>query len=198
MKIGMYAGLDNGPVKDRSIDYIAIDNGLEHLHNQGIKPLFAIGDFDSLQNQSLLDEVPHTSYSSIKDDTDTALAIQYARDHGYDTIDLYGVIGGRMDHFLGVMAILECSADLRITLYDTVNKIYRLETGLHKIDCSGYHYFSVFAIEDGHLSLKNCHYPLHDYLLKKQDPLCVSNQCEGVLTIENDHPVIFIQTDEGA
>ena len=31
MKIGMYGGIDNGRVRDRTIDYIAIDQGLSFL-----------------------------------------------------------------------------------------------------------------------------------------------------------------------
>ena len=45
MRIGLYAAMDNGPVKDQRIDYIAVDQGLTHLYKQGIKPLLAIRRF---------------------------------------------------------------------------------------------------------------------------------------------------------
>ena len=54
MKIGMYGGIDNGYVRDRSMDYIAIDQGLTYLAREGIKPVIAIGDFDSLNDKRLL------------------------------------------------------------------------------------------------------------------------------------------------
>ena len=39
MKIGLYAAMDNGPVKDQRIAYIAVDQGLTHLYKQGIQCL---------------------------------------------------------------------------------------------------------------------------------------------------------------
>ena len=35
--------------------------------------------------------------------TDTHAAIEYAISKGYDEIELYGVTGGRLDHFFAVM-----------------------------------------------------------------------------------------------
>ena len=75
MKIGIYGSIDVGPVHDRTIDYIAVDRGVEHLYHQGITPIIAIGDMDSLDNEQLLDQLKIQRYSSIKDDTDTALAL---------------------------------------------------------------------------------------------------------------------------
>ena len=50
MKIGIYGSIDVGPVHDCTIDYIAVDRGVEHLYHQGITPIIAIGDMDSLDN----------------------------------------------------------------------------------------------------------------------------------------------------
>lgn len=55
MKIGLYASMNNGDVFNKDIPYIAVDGGLEHLHRQSIKPLCAIGDFDSLQHKEYLE-----------------------------------------------------------------------------------------------------------------------------------------------
>ena len=106
-KIGIYSSIDVGEVKNKNIDYIAVDNGVTHLINQHIKPLFVIGDLDSLEDDKLLDNYDMKVYPSIKDDTDTALAIKYAIELGYDEIDLYGVTKKRMDHFFAVIALLK-------------------------------------------------------------------------------------------
>lgn len=113
MKIGIYGSIDVYPVHDRTIDYIAVDRGVEHLYHQGITPIIAIGDMDSLDNEQLLDQLKIQRYSSIKDDTDTALALQYAIDQGYHTIDLYGVTHQRMDHFMAVLCLLENIRSMR-------------------------------------------------------------------------------------
>ena len=193
MKIGMYGGIDNGYVRDRSMDYIAIDQGLTYLAREGIKPVIAIGDFDSLNDKRLLEGVPNLKYQPIKDDTDTALAIKWAIANGYDEMDITGVMQGRMDHFLAVLCLLERYRDYRITLYDQKNCMRLLKAGSYDIDCQQYHYFSVFAIQDTVLTLQHCDYALDHYLLKRHDPLCVSNQCKHILHLETTEDILFIQ-----
>lgn len=196
MKIGIYGSIDAGKVKDTSIDYIGVDKGVTHLLNQNIKPVIAIGDMDSIEDSTLLDGLAIHLYSSIKDDTDTALAIDYALLHGYTKMDIYGVTQKRMDHFMAVIALLEKYQDYQITLYDEYNKIYVLKPGVHHIQKDGYHYFSLFAFDESVVTLSHCHYPLDHYLLKRQDPLCVSNQMNNdYAIIENTKPILFIQSN---
>ena len=176
MRIGIYCSIDVGEVKDKSIQYIGVDKGVEYLVEQGIKPIIAIGDMDSIENTDLLNNMNIQRYSSIKDDTDTALALEYAFSLGYDEIDLYGVTKNRMDHFMAVLALLEKYKDKHIIIYDEYNKIQVLNKGEHRIVKDGYKYFSLFAFDETILSIKDAHYPLDNYLLKRCDPLCVSNQ----------------------
>lgn len=86
MKIGIYCGVDAGLIKDDKIDYIGVDQGVCHLLKQGIKPIIALGDMDSIEDKKLLEGLVVNEVSSIKDDTDTALAIEYAIDKGYDKL----------------------------------------------------------------------------------------------------------------
>ena len=50
MKIGIYGSVYAGNVKDKSIDYIGVDQGIIHLIKQNIKPIIAIGDMDSIED----------------------------------------------------------------------------------------------------------------------------------------------------
>ena len=77
MKIGIYGAIDVGKVHDLSLDYIAVDKGLQHLLSQNIEPIYMVGDMDSLEDPSLLEHLHYKRVPSIKDDTDTALAIDY-------------------------------------------------------------------------------------------------------------------------
>ncbi len=195
MKIGIYCGVDAGLIKDDKIDYIGVDQGVCHLLKQGIKPIIALGDMDSIEDKKLLEGLVVNEVSSIKDDTDTALAIEYAIDKGYDQIDLYGVTQNRMDHFLAVLCLLEQYQDYAITIYDQQNKIYILKPGNHKIFKDDYKYFSVFALTQSVITLQECHYPLDHYLLKRSDPLCVSNQMSNKYAIiQNSETVLLIQS----
>ncbi len=196
MKIGIYSSIDAGPVKDLTIPYIGVDGGLVHLINQGIEPIQVIGDMDSLEHHQLLKEYECKIYSPIKDDTDTALAIKYAIELGYDEIDLYGVTKKRLDHFFAVIALLKKYKHISITIYDEYNKIRLLNQGSHYIKKDGYKYFSIFSFEDTIVSLSECLYPLNQYCLKADDPLCVSNQIiQDYVLINNDKTVLFIQSN---
>lgn len=195
MRVGIYCGVDAGLVKNRQLDYIGVDQGVTYLLEQGIRPMIVLGDMDSICDQSLLEGLTVDKVSSIKDDTDTALAIQYALAHGYDEIDLYGVTQKRMDHFLAVICLLEKYQDIAITIYDQFNKIYVLKPGIHKILKDGYHYFSLFAFDESIITLKECHYPLDHYYLKRNDPLCVSNQMnDDYVIVENTQSILFIHS----
>lgn len=195
MKIGIYAGIDVGNVRDLDIDYIGVDHGITHLLKQGIVPVKAIGDMDSIVDKNVLKDLDVDWYSCIKDDTDTGLAIRYVLEKGYDEIDLYGVTQKRMDHFLAVLCLLEKYQDYHIIIYDRQNKIQVLKPGIHKIEKEDYYYFSLFAFDESIVTLKECHYPLNNYLLKRYDPLCVSNQMNNhYVIVENDRPILFIQT----
>lgn len=195
MKIGIYCSIDAGNVKDKGIEYIGVDQGVIHLLNQGIQPVLAIGDMDSIEDKSCLEGLSVAEFSSIKDDTDTGLALSYAIEHGYTEIDLYGVTQKRMDHFLAVMSLLEKYQEYHIVIYDQYNKIQVLRKGNHQIYKEDYYYFSLFAFDESVITLKECHYPLNQYHLTRNDPLCVSNQMnEDYAIIENTQTVILIQS----
>ena len=194
MRIGIYGGVDCGCVHDRSIAYIGVDRGVEFLIQQGIHPILAIGDMDSLQDHSFLQQLNIKTYPCQKDDTDTALALDYALTHGYHHIDLYGVTKKRQDHFMAVLCLLRKYRDNDICIYDEYNKIYLLKAGHHHILKDDYQYFSLFALKDTDVTLKGCHYPLNHYLLKPDDPLCVSNEMDDMLDIEISEDVLFFQT----
>ena len=55
MKIGICSAL--ACKLDDSLKYIGVDHGVEILLKQGIKPVFAIGDFDSIENENVLSEL---------------------------------------------------------------------------------------------------------------------------------------------
>ena len=117
MKIALCATHLEKMILPQDREYIGVDHGVEELLKQGITPKFAIGDFDSLNIQILPER---------KDVTDTHAAIEYAISKGYDEIELYGVTGGRLDHFFAVMCLLEKYQDVSIKVIDQQNCIQLL------------------------------------------------------------------------
>lgn len=192
MKIGICATHLENDILPKNIDFIGVDHGVEELLKQNIQPVFAIGDFDSLQDRETLQNLNMQVLPTRKDVTDTHAAIDYAISQGYDEIDLYGVTGGRLDHFFAVICLLEKYKQIKITIYDQQNSIELLKPGIHHVFQGDYKYISFFALNETKLSLKNTKYLLNNYLLKRDDPLCVSNEVEGDYAIVENTGDIFL------
>ena len=195
MKIALCATHLEKMILPQDREYIGVDHGVEELLKQGITPKFAIGDFDSLQNRQTLENLNIQILPERKDVTDTHVAIEYAISKGYDEIELYGVTGGRLDHFFAVMCLLEKYQDVSIKVIDQQNCIQLLKPGIHHIYNQEYYYFSLFALNESILSISQAEYTLDHYLLKRDDPLCVSNEVKGDYTIiENNENIILVRS----
>lgn len=195
MKIGICSAL--AKQLDLSLDYIGVDRGVEILINQGIKPIYAIGDFDSISNEEILKELSIKRLPTRKDVTDTHAAIEYAIDQGYDEIELYGVTGGRLDHFMSALCLLEKYCDIKLRIIDKQNMIELLKPGKHRINSQGYKYFSLFALDETYLDIEHAKYTLTHYHLKRDDPLCVSNQViDDYANVTNSQKVILIRAKD--
>ncbi len=197
MKIGICATHLDHFCLPKDIDYIGVDHGIEELFKQNIKPVFSIGDFDSLKDKSILEDLNLKILPARKDVTDTHAAIDYALDQGYDQIELYGVTGGRLDHFFAVICLLKKYRDIDIKIIDQQNEISLLKPGTHQITGDGYRYISFFAVDESLLTIKNAKYPLTGYLLKNDDPLCVSNEIDGnAMLIENSGDIFLMKSSD--
>lgn len=90
----------NGPCLDSEIvetDVIAADGGLKLLKNR--KPVACVGDFDSLENKP--EGINYVVFPKEKDETDGQLAVSYAKQAGYDQVNIYAATGGDLGQVLG-------------------------------------------------------------------------------------------------
>ena len=83
---------------------IYCDSGLRHREALGRTPDLIVGDFDSHEDPQL--PVETLRLPEEKDDTDTVYAARVALDRGFTDFLLLGVLGGRIDHSLGNLALL--------------------------------------------------------------------------------------------
>jgi thiamine pyrophosphokinase len=173
---------------------IAVDSAVEKLLDQGIDYQLAVGDFDSLKNHDLLHgEV--IRLNPIKDDSDTAKALEIAFDKSDDVILIGGTSGARKDHFIANLMLLVKYPTL--VIMDAHNRIYIRNKGIHSIEKNEYDYLSVFPVENSIITLKNVKYPLNRHTLKQFDPLGLSNEIDGVATLEiHEGCVIVFQSKE--
>jgi thiamine pyrophosphokinase len=164
---------DTLPLDDTYI--IAADSGLDIAEILGLKCDLAIGDFDSIQNRTLLSNIAFKEYPSDKDYSDTELAIKYVKDMGYENYVLIGGGEGRMDHLLNIWSLFDkygspiCWITRRESMYLVDKKrsfitakgetVSVIPSSLHEdaeVDCDALKWkLKNFKINNSHLSLSN-------------------------------------------
>lgn len=92
---------------------IACDKGYLYAKKLNIYPDIIIGDFDSAKMPKGAFSI--IKFDSIKDDTDTALAVSYALRNGCKEIDIICALGNRVDHTYA-------NIDLLKNIYDNNGK----------------------------------------------------------------------------
>jgi len=157
----------------------------------------AIGDFDSVSAQEyelIKAQVSNIiKVSSIKDESDSELAIKWCIEKGYTRIHVYGALDERLDH-----QHINCLLAYKypsIILYNDQNKIQAYETGEYCIEKEDYTYFSVFAYLPANISLIGFKYPLNQYDLTIEELKTVSNQWikkDATLSVHQGKVLVYL------
>ncbi|MDD3842354.1 MAG: thiamine diphosphokinase [Candidatus Izemoplasmatales bacterium] len=176
---------------------VGVDSGLDYLIENAMVIDLAIGDFDSV-NPEYLQKIKTESKQVIelekaKNMTDLTYAVDYIYNSmDYETMTIFGGIGGRIDHLLANLNILK---KYDVKFCDNRTVMYALKKGKHHI--SNYHkYISFFAIEDCYnLSIRGFRYELDNYYLSTNDSLCVSNSGSGIIEFSKGR-ILVISTDD--
>ena len=170
----------SGLVRDALV--LCADGGIHRAQQMGVAVDIFIGDGDSVQNNA-----PVCSCATMiqlptqKDETDTMACVQYALQQGYQELHLLCCTGGRIDHFLSNLFILEYCANRNAVamLHDDWNEISFLAAGTYEIDRDDrYPYLSIVAIDEmvQGVTLEGLKYPLENGTLRREFALGVSNE----------------------
>ena len=109
--------------------WIGVDRGVYHLLSHHINPKIAIGDFDSLSKEEKKklekENLSFFLYPTEKDKTDLELAIDWTISQRAKEIIILGATGGRLDHFLMNVQLLQkgLEKNINITIVDKGNRI---------------------------------------------------------------------------
>ena len=157
---------------------VCCDGGLRHLAALGAKPQLIVGDFDSHEN-------PHMDVETIvlpreKDDTDSVYAAKVARERGYWEFLLLGMLGGRIDHTLGNISLMQALA------IGGCSCLAADDHGVSEIILPGkthtvsdvYRYFSLTCVNGAArgVTIKNAKYPLSDAVITCEYAYAISNE----------------------
>lgn len=161
---------------------ISVDQATHFLIEKNIPISLAIGDFDSIKDKIVLNDINHITLNVEKDETDTLAAIRYAYQQNPDEVIVLGGIGGeRIEHSIANILLLNEFSNLKIIT--DYSKIYTLSEGTYQTSFKGY--ISIFSMIDSVISLKNFKYPLNQYELTLFNTIGISNELNGDIgTIE--------------
>ena len=201
MIIKIFTGPLNYDVKSLyekdEIEYIiGVDQACKLLLDNDIPINLAIGDFDSL-DEEYLDKIKKYAkttkqFDSVKDYTDTFLALHEALSLPHEEIIIYGGLGDRFDHSYANINLLKLG---NITIKNNDTEITILDPGYYYIE-NEYKYLSLFSIEDVlMLNLNGFKYELINKELLVDDPLCISNEGSGTLSFAEGKLLVIKQNE---
>ena len=114
---------------------IAVDGGARHFRSLGLAPHLAVGDFDSLTAEELLEleksGVQIIRYPERKDFTDLELALQLAVERGAGEVIVFAALGNRWDQTLANLLLPAALHfdQLQVRLIDGEQEIALLRNG---------------------------------------------------------------------
>ena len=163
---------------------IAADSGLNNARLLEISPAVVVGDYDSLGHAPKVEEgVEVITVPTEKDVTDTQLAVELALQRGATELYIVGGLGGRLDHTLSNLAILEDWADKKVhaTIEDGQNRARLLRNDSTILPRSGYTYVSLLALDPlcKGVEIDGVKYPLKNAKLERKFQYAVSNEITG-------------------
>jgi thiamine pyrophosphokinase len=166
----------------QNFSVICCDGGIRHLAKLNIKPDVIIGDMDSAAVDQLesykAPGVKILKYPPDKDDTDTQLALKYALELKPEAIEIWGALGGRVDHSLANLFLLDLGEKegIKIRLVDEYCEVFIAGKAAAFNGAIG-QTVSLLALSPQvtGISLRGFQYPLDNALLEMNKPRGISN-----------------------
>ena len=144
-----------------------------------VRPDYLVGDLDSLKDAP--EDIPLLKHDSHKNFTDGESAVYFAKELGADIVTLYGVTGGRCDHFLGAVMALAMKLGMKVRSFDDDAEIYGVSAALDpcfSLDIEVGETFSILP-HGGAATVteaRGVEYPLEDLTLTPTDTRGMSNR----------------------
>lgn len=162
-------------------DYIiAADGGQNRAREFGLQPDCVIGDFDSTTLNEDFDCL-YITYPAEKDLTDTEAALTHALEKGCRNVILLGGMGGRLDHTMGNIGLLDKyyrSFD-HMEFIDGKNRMELLKNSGRTLKRDArYKYFGLVSLnaEASGIDIRGAKYELTGASLERASTLGVSNE----------------------
>lgn len=165
---------------------ICCDGGISHLDKLKIHPDVIIGDMDSADELQLANYeksgVEILKYPAHKDATDTQLALEYALNLKPKAIEIWSALGGRIDHALANLFLLNLGIKegIKTSLIDEYCEtfIVEKETSFKGAVGQTVSLFALSSLAEG-IVLRGFQYPLDKETLEINNVRGISNVIVG-------------------
>ncbi|HBS91982.1 MAG TPA: thiamine diphosphokinase [Erysipelotrichaceae bacterium] len=177
---------------------IGVDHGAYIIASQGRMMDLAIGDFDSVTKEEF--ELIQSKSNQVivlpkeKNMTDSEAALAYTI--GFDSVWMTGVFGGRIDHELINLKLMQ--QDHRLVLLDEHQRVFIAKETV-ELQKESYTYVSLFPLVQSLISFEGVAYPLQNVLVSPDDLYLVSNEIvnqKAVLRITSGIVMIVMSRDK--
>ena len=171
----------------------AADGGYDHLLQIGLRADVVIGDFDSVTSSEIWEDTicEKLTYPPEKDDTDMMLAIKLGLSRGFGQFNIYGGLGGRLDHTVANIQALSFLAEhsAQGILHHPDYELTVIKNSSFTVAKNKTGYISVFSLSDTseNVTIKGLEYELEGATLTNSFPLGVSNAAtgkKGIISVE--------------
>lgn len=191
------------------------DSGLDTAKKLGLSVDFLLGDFDSVQKETLGSFIEESlkdgstkfeKYPPEKDYTDMHLVLEWAVSKEPSGIVILGATGGRLDHLVANINMLMLPLKNNIPAYiiDQNNKLC-LVNGNFTIENKQNNYWKYISVyplteEVTGLSLSGVKYPLDNATVKKGTSMTISNEFaenaeEAVISLDKGILIVIQSKD---
>lgn len=190
-RILIFSGGNLGPWALAAVEpgdfLLGVDRGALYLLEQGHRPDYALGDFDSVsaeELQRIRQESKHLASCDpiLKDETDTELAFNWALEQHPREIILLGVLGTRFDHSLANVHLLARALQQGVPcrILDEHNEILLMDQST-TITANHFPQISLLPLnqEVTGVTLTGFRYPLNNATLTLGQSIGISNLLVG-------------------
>ncbi len=205
MRIIVFAGK-----KEQDIEYmkqyinvndyiIACDGGLETIDKLEISPNVLIGDFDSTDNKILerYNNVDKIEFPAEKDFSDFEAVLFYCEKLDFDEIFVFGVIGGRLDHTLSNVHLLNKNKHFNLKYIDKDNEIFVANESIVIKKSKDYLSF-ISSSKKCVISIQGVKYELFEHDISDSSTFTISNEIvddNAILTIHEGSVMVILSND---
>jgi thiamine pyrophosphokinase len=194
--------------KAKTFVYCA-DGGIHNAVALNIKPDRLIGDLDSCsEDQEAILQLNQTdgilTLNTAKEETDLLVCAMEAIKAGFTECILICCSGGRLDHFMGALSVLEYlrQGDVDGILLDEQNEIHFLLPGVNVFSRNhGFPYISLLPIDSriSGVTFTGVKYPLLNETLSRESGRGISNEIlkdEATLSIQTGKALLIRSRDK--